>query len=298
MFNLEKFGLVASLILTLVLTGCGQESGQQNKSNSEEMNYTITGMEPGAGQTILNEQVIAEYENLKGWKQDTSSAGAMFAALDQAIQDEKPIMITAWSPHYKFAKWNLKFLEDPKGIFGAEEQGTTLVRNGLADEKPTAYTILDRIYFEIPAIEAGLLKSVEEELEFSVIAQQWVEENLETVEQWTEGVKTVDGTPLEIVTTPWDDSIFISNVAKIVLEQQGFVVELTPVDPAVVFKSIATGDADATLSPWLPTSHGPLYEEYEGQFEDLGPVFEGAKIGLAVPTYMEEDSLEDFEPAE
>lgn len=68
------------------------------------MEYTITGLEPGAGQTELNNQAIEEYENLASWEQETSSTGAMLAALDDAIKNEESIMITAWSPHYMFAK--------------------------------------------------------------------------------------------------------------------------------------------------------------------------------------------------
>lgn len=123
--------------LSLVSAGCGQESQQ---SVSEEMDYTITGLKPGAGQTELNNQVIAEYENLDGWQQQTSSTGAMLSALDQAIQNKEPIMITAWSPHYMFAKWDLKYVEDPKGIFGEEQHAATIVRKGLKDELPNAYT--------------------------------------------------------------------------------------------------------------------------------------------------------------
>lgn len=295
-FEWKKIGLIAGLSLSLMVAGCGQEEAPQ--SVSEEMDYKITGLEPGAGQTELNNQVIAEYENLKGWEQETSSTGAMLSALDQAIKDEKPIMITAWSPHYMFAKWDLKYLEDPKGIFGEEQHAATIVRNGLKEEVPNAYTLLDRFYFEVPDIETALLKSTEEGLELDVVAQQWVDENKEAIAEWTKGVEPVDGTPIKLVTTPWDEALFTGNVAKIVLEQQGFNVELTPVDPAILFESISTGESDASLSPWAPTTHGAYFEKYEGKFVNLGPSFEGAKIGLAVPAYMEENSLEDFEPEE
>ncbi len=295
--NWKKIGVVTGLSLSLLLAGCGQEENEQ-KSVSEEMNYTITGLEPGAGQTELNNQAIAEYENLAGWEQSTSSTGAMLTALDDAIKNEEPIMITAWSPHYMFAKWDIKFLEDPKGIFGQEQHAATLVRKGLKDELPNAYEILDRFNFEVPDIEAALFKANEEGLKIDEVAKQWVDDNQEAVAKWVDGVEPVDGTPINLVATPWDDMLFTGNVAKVVLEQQGYKVKFTPVDPAVVFESIATGDADATLSPWMPTTHGELYKQYEGEFEDLGPNFEGAKIGLAVPSYMEENSLEDFEPVE
>ncbi|WP_047982842.1 glycine betaine ABC transporter substrate-binding protein [Ornithinibacillus californiensis] len=295
MFKWKKLGIIAGVSLSLFIAGCGQDEDQ---SVSEQMDFTITGLEPGAGQTELNNQAIEEYESLAGWEQQTSSTGAMLSALDKAYKNEEPIMITAWSPHYMFAKWDLKYLEDPIGVFGQEQHAATIIKKGVEDELPNAYTILDRFNFEVPEIEAALFTANEEGLEIAEVAQQWVDDNPEAVASWTEGVDPVDGKPIELVATPWDDMLFTGNVARIVLEQQGFDVTFTPLDPAVLFESISNGEADATLSPWVPTTHGHLYEEYEGEFVDLGPNFEGAKIGLAVPTYMEEDSLEDFEPAE
>lgn len=181
---------------------------------------------------------------------------------------------------------------------GEEIHAATLVRKGLQDELPTAYELMEQFNWDIADVDAALLKAEEEQLEMDVIAQQWIDENKETVAKWTEGIETVDGTSMELAATTWDDALFTANIAKIVLEQQGFNVTLTPVDPAILFESIASGDADATLSPWLPTTHGALYEEYEGEFEDIGKNIEGGKLGLAVPSYMEIDSLEDFEPAE
>lgn len=294
-FKLKKLGITAGLLLSLVIVGCGQD---ETSSVSEAMDYTITGLEPGAGQTELNDQAIEEYENLAGWEQQTSSTGAMLSVLDESIQEEEPIMITAWTPHFMFARWDIKMLEDPNGIFGEEIYAATLGREGLQDEMPTAYTLLERFNWDIEVVNAALLKAEEEQLEMDVIAQQWIDENEETVAEWTEGIEAVDGTPFELASTIWDDALFSGNIAKLILEQQGFDVNLISLDPAIVFESISSGEADATLSPWLPTTHGPLYEEYKGEFEEIAKNVEGAEIGLAVPSYMEEDSLEDFEPAE
>lgn len=299
----KKTGIILGLSLTLLAAGCGEEDtdaadGGSEAVISEEMDYTITGLEPGAGQTELNEQAINEYESLAGWEQQTSSTGAMLSALDEAIKNEEPIMITAWSPHFMFAQWDIKYLEDPKGIFGEEIHAATLVKEGLQDESPEAYALLERFNWDISDVDAALLKAEEEQLDMDVVAQQWVDENEETVAEWTEGVETVNGTSIELASTTWDDALFTANVAKEVLEQQGFNVTLTSLDPAILFESISSGDADATLSPWLPTTHGALYEQHEGEFEDIGKNIEGGKLGLAVPSYMEIDSLEDFEPAQ
>ncbi|WP_156289372.1 glycine betaine ABC transporter substrate-binding protein [Oceanobacillus salinisoli] len=297
-FKWKKFGVIAGLSLSLIAAGCGSDEGNaQTEANvSEEMEYTITGIEPGAGQSETNEEAISAYDSLNGWEQELSSTGAMLSELSEAIDNEEPIVVSAWSPHYMFANWDIKYLEDPKGIFGEEEAITTITRKGLKDDMPEAYTILDRINWELSDVEAALLEA--QEKEFEEVAQDWVDENQDTVAEWTEGIEPVDGTSIELVLTPWDAETFTTNVAKIVLEQQGFSVTLTPVDPAILFKAIATSDADASLAPWMPATHGELYAEYEGEFEDLGPNVEGAKIGLAVPSYMDINSIEDLHPKE
>lgn len=296
MFKWRKIGIITSLALSLIVTGCGSddESAQAESSVSKELEYTITGTEPGAGQTEKNEEAIATYDSLAGWEQEMSSAGAMLTQLSDAIDNEEPIVFSAWSPHYKFANWDLKYLEDPQGIYGEDEHITSIARKGLKDDMPEAYTIIDRFQWELQDVEEALLETLEKD--FEVVAGEWVDENQETIAGWTEGVESVDGTSIELVLLPWDDATFTANVAKIVLEQQGFNVTLTPVDPAIMFESIAAGDADASLAVWMPSTHVALYDKYEGDFENLGPNLAGAKVGLAVPAYMDIDSLEDLEP--
>lgn len=301
MYKWKNASLLAGLSLTLAVAGCGSDDSSASgeaASASKEMEYEITGIEPGAGQTQTNEKAIAEYESLSGWEQETSSAAAMLTELDEAISKEEPIVVAAWSPHYMFAKFDIKYLEDPKQVFGEEEHITTLTRQGLEDDMPEAYTILDRLHWELDVFQDALLLAQEMDFDYEKVAEKWVEENPDKVAEWTEGVEAVDGTSIDLVMTTWDAENFSTNVAKIVLEEKGFDVSLTPVDPSIMFSAIASGDSDATLSPWMPATHGALYEEYEGDFEDLGANLEGARIGLAVPSYMEIDSLEDLEPAE
>ncbi|MDC3413992.1 glycine betaine ABC transporter substrate-binding protein [Terrihalobacillus insolitus] len=310
-FKWKRFGIVAGLSLSLVVAGCGQEDTDDTANNadnggddqtettanvSSEIEYTITGIEPGAGITQATDNALTEYENLSGWEQETSSTAAMLTALGDAIDNEEPIVVTGWSPHYMFAKYDLKYLEDPKGVFGGVEYIATIVRKGLKEDMPEAYTILDRFQWEPADMESVMLAA--QDIDFEKAAQQWVDENQETVAEWTDGVEPVDGAPIELVLTPWDTERSSANVAKVVLEQQGYDVTLTPVDPSVMFQAIAEGDGDASLAPWMPQTHAAFYEEYEGKFEDLGKNLTGAKIGLVVPSYMDIDSIEDLEPAE
>ena len=66
------------------------------------------------------EKTMQEYSNLSGWNLSSSSTGAMTTALDQAIKNKEDIIVTGWSPHWMFSKYDLKYLKDPKGTMGRQ----------------------------------------------------------------------------------------------------------------------------------------------------------------------------------
>lgn len=52
-FTWKRLGIITGLSLSLIVAGCGSNDGdaQAEVNISEELDYTITGTEPGAGQT-------------------------------------------------------------------------------------------------------------------------------------------------------------------------------------------------------------------------------------------------------
>ena len=301
----KKLGILTGLSLSLVVAGCGQDDSASNGNNggnetttnvSEELDYTITGIEPGAGITGQAINTLEEYENLEGWELQESSTAGMIGSLDTAIKNEEPIIVTGWNPHWKFSAYDLKYLEDPKGTFGGSENINTLVRKGLEEDMPDAYKILDRFNWEPQDMEAVMFDA--QEVSFEEAANNWIEKNPDKVAQWTEGIEKVDGKEIELVSTPWDSERASSSVMKAVLEQLGFKVTVTPVDPAIMFEAVATGQADATVAPWLPSTHSSFYEKHKEDIVDLGENLTGTQNGLVVPEYMDIDSIEDLQPKE
>ena len=133
---------MATKWLTLVLNLEGAAIGLVVPTYMEDVNSiedladqadkTITGIEPGAGVVAAAERALEDYPNLEGWEVQTSSSGAMATALGQAYENEEEIVVTGWTPHWKFQKYELKYLEDPKGTFGEAEvdsyNGTSRIR--------------------------------------------------------------------------------------------------------------------------------------------------------------------------
>ena len=294
--NWKRLGLVTGLLLSLFLVGCGADNNVSSGNVSMDVDYKITGIEPGAGVFVAAENTIKEY-GLDGWEVQASSSGAMATQLGQAIANEEPIIVTGWSPHWKFTEYDLKYLEDPKGVFGDVETINTMVREGLEADLPQAYKVLDNFEWSSDDIESVMLEMQNGE-DPEVAAQAWVDENADAVAAWTDGVDEVDGEEIELAYVEWDTEIASTNVVKLALESVGFDVTITPLDNAVMWQAVVNGEADAMVSAWLPVTHGALYEEYKDQLVDLGPNFEGAKIGLVVPSYMNIDSIEDLEAKE
>ncbi|QQE74337.1 glycine/betaine ABC transporter [Brevibacillus composti] len=303
-------GAAVLLGLSLLMAGCSgaqpenQPNSNQNAAGSEgasggqgsvgaEVNYQIIGIDPGAGLMKATEKAIEEYE-LKDWELVEGSGAAMTAALTQAIKDKKPIIVTGWTPHWKFSKFDLKYLKDPKGVYGADEQIHTIVRKGLKEEHPSAYAFLDNFHWTTDDMGKVML-DIADGKQPEEAAADWVKANEETVNKWVEGLEPAEGKKLMLAYVAWDSEIASTNVVKTVLEQKlKYTVELSQVEAGPMWAGVANGDADGMVAAWLPTTHADYYEKLGKDLEDLGPNLEGTKIGLVVPAYMEIDSIEDL----
>lgn len=150
---------------------------------TDEAGKKITGIEPGAGVVNAAENTIAQYPNLDGWTVETSSSGAMTVALGQAIKNQEPIVFTGWTPHWMFAKYDLKYLEDPKNAMGDAEEIHTIVRQGLKEDQPEAYAVLDKFNWTEKDMEEVMLE-INSGKDPQQAAREWIDKNQEKVASW------------------------------------------------------------------------------------------------------------------
>ncbi|MEY8462375.1 ABC transporter permease/substrate binding protein [Streptococcus merionis] len=151
---------------------------------TSQANNAITGIEPGAGIMASADNALSAYANLSSWTLEPASTGAMVTALDKAIKGQEDIVITAWSPHWMFAKYDLKYLEDPQKVFGDGENIHTLTRQGLAEDKPEAFQIIDQFYWTKEDMEAVML-DIADGMSEEEAARKWIEANPNKVAEWT-----------------------------------------------------------------------------------------------------------------
>lgn len=143
----------------------------------------VVGIEPGAGVVAAAEETMAEYANLSDWNLVSSSNGAMTTELAKAIKNKEEIVITGWSPHWMFSRYDLKYLEDPKGTMGGDESIKTMVRKGLEKDRPEVYQVLDNFNWELADIESVML-AIEKGEKPADAARHWIDNHQELVESW------------------------------------------------------------------------------------------------------------------
>lgn len=148
---------------------------------ADEFGGEITGIDPGAGLMAASEDAIEEYE--LNFDLVSGSDAAMTAALDRGIQREEWIVVTGWTPHWKFAAHDLKYLEDPLNVFGDAEHIATLVTPDLEERLPDVYAFLDNFYWT-PEEMGEVMVYIEEGMEPYDAARQWISENQDRVQEW------------------------------------------------------------------------------------------------------------------
>ncbi|HEX6922978.1 MAG TPA: glycine betaine ABC transporter substrate-binding protein [Bacillales bacterium] len=158
-----------------------------NKKLGEATEWTITGIDPGAGEMDATRKGKKKY-GLEKWKLQSSSGPAMTAALSKAIENKKPIIVTLWKPHWAFAEWDLKILKDPKNIYGDSDSIYTVVNKKLKEQSPAAYKILSQFNWDYDAMHV-VMSNIHGGMKPEKAGQQFVKKHPDMVKKWTKGVE-------------------------------------------------------------------------------------------------------------
>lgn len=294
--------MMLSLALVLALSACGGQSGKEeaggsgeagNKSVGEQVNHEIIGIDPGAGIMKATAAALKDYE-LSDWKLVEGSSAAMTATLDKAIKKKKPIIITGWTPHWMFSKYDLKYLEDPKKTFGEAEEIHTIARKELEQDHPEAFKFLKN--FKWTSDDMGeIMTATQEGKSPEDAAKEWAEGHSDRVDEWTKDIQPASGKEIKLGYVAWDSEIASTHLVKHILESKlGYKVTALQVEAGPMWTGVANGDVDASVAAWLPLTHADYYDKYKDKLDDLGANMEGVKTGLVVPSYMDISSIEDL----
>lgn len=154
----------------------------------EKLSGKIQGIDPGAGLMRASDEAIKQY-GLDKYELISASEAGMLAALERATKRNEWIVVTAWSPHWKFAKWDLRYLEDPKGVLGGLETVHKLVRKDFHQDHPEVYDFLNRMVLPMSDVEAIMAEAQDTSYEQAI--EKYIEENKALIDYWVTG--KIDG---------------------------------------------------------------------------------------------------------
>jgi len=158
------------------------QSIDELNDDRDQLGGQIIGIEPGSGiMKIVEENAIPGYG--LNYELVSSSTPAMLSELEQALDSEEPIVFTAWKPHWMFTAYDIRYLDDPKGEMGGSEQLSAIAREGLEDESPDAFQLLDNITLseeQLGDLELAIRDAGDPEQG----ARGWLEQNREVADSW------------------------------------------------------------------------------------------------------------------
>jgi glycine betaine/proline transport system substrate-binding protein len=175
--NLEGagIGLVVPQYVTI-------DSIEEMNQHAEKFDGKIIGIDPGAGIMSKTEKALQDY-GLDQFQLMEGTGAMMTATLADKIKNNEWVVVTGWTPHWKFAKWDLKYLDDPQNVYGGAEHVDTIVRKGLDQDMPEVYAFLDKFHWTLADIGQVMAWNAEG-VDPNDSAKRWIGENPEKVNAW------------------------------------------------------------------------------------------------------------------
>ncbi|MGP4039698.1 glycine betaine ABC transporter substrate-binding protein [Gracilibacillus sp. D59] len=150
------------------------------KGMEADFDNELYGIEEGASVTKKIDGLIETYE--LDMKQVNSSEGGMIAQAMRKMESEKPVVFYGWRPHTMFNKFDIKMLEDPKGVF--ESATVKVITNKeLQKSAPDAYKFLSNWSIPLDEVEEMIVKIEEEEIPKEEVAQEWIDNHQDKVNE-------------------------------------------------------------------------------------------------------------------
>ncbi len=154
----------------------------------------IVGLEPGSAvHPQIKNKVIPGYD--LDMKLVESSTPAMLSELERAYEMREPIVFFGWSPHWMNARYDFRYLEDPRdlqGGFNDSAEISSIVNEDLSEDDPVAYEIIRSISLskeQVNQMEADINEAGDPDAG----VKAWLEDNRSVVQPWIDAAKKAQG---------------------------------------------------------------------------------------------------------
>lgn len=257
-----------------------------NRPVAKQADHTVTGIEAGTGEMALTQKALSQYGLKKtGWQLSASSTAIMLSQLKKAIKNHQAIVITGWIPHWMNAKYKLKFLKDPKNIYGSTEHQSVIAKKGLKKQNPGAFIFLKNFYLTPDKIQPALEK-INRGQSLKAAISQYLKNNPQQVKNWNRGVPDGHGKKITIGRTNYLYETWSTKMVEKVLRNRGYKVADRQLDVGILWQALVSKSIDANINAELPVAQGIYARKYKGKYNNISTSLKKARIGLVVPRYM------------
>ena len=171
-----RVGLVVPQYVTI-------QSISELEANKDRFSSEIVGIDAGAGIMKTTDKAIAAY-GLDGYTLMTSSSSTMLASLKKAMDKGEWIVITGWTPHWMFDQFDLKFLDDPKKVYGDLEEIHANAWKGFSEKDPFAAEFFGNIKLTTEELSSFMTAMKDARMDEEEIARKWRDEHRQLVDSW------------------------------------------------------------------------------------------------------------------
>jgi glycine betaine/proline transport system substrate-binding protein len=195
--NLE--GAKYTLATNAAGAALGIESFGDIAAQAEALDSEIYGIEPGNdGNRLILEMIETDAFGLADFELVESSEQGMLAQVGRSVNRDEPIVFLGWEPHPMNANFDLTYLTGGDEWFGPNLGGATVYTNtraGYTGECPNVGALLGNLEFTL-AMENEIMGAIlNDGEEPNAAAAAWLAENPAVLEDWLDGVTTIDGEP-------------------------------------------------------------------------------------------------------
>ncbi|WP_176222133.1 glycine betaine ABC transporter substrate-binding protein [Tuberibacillus sp. Marseille-P3662] len=150
------------------------------KKHKKQFEGKIYAIDKGSGMALTTKKMVKKYN--MDFDITNTSTPAMVAQAKKTINNKEAIAFNAWRPHVMFKQLDIKMLKDPKNVWKSDDVKIGVVPN-LKENAPKAYTLFSNMKLKIPSIEDWLM-AMSEGKKPKQLAEKWVEEHPDKVDQW------------------------------------------------------------------------------------------------------------------
>ncbi|NOH28267.1 choline ABC transporter substrate-binding protein [Vibrio mediterranei] len=206
--NLE--GAKYTLAVPKYVYDAGVKSFADLAKHADKFRDRIYGIEPGNdGNRLIQSMIDSDAFGLKDFNLVESSEAGMVSQVSRAARRNQWIVYLGWAPHPMNSNIEMEYLSGGDDYFGPNYGGAnvyTNVRANYLSECQNVGQLLKNLEFSLE-MENQLMEAIlNQNVQPSKAAQQWMKANPKQVEAWLAGVTTLSGEDANTAVQSYIDS--------------------------------------------------------------------------------------------